>query len=82
MVGYLAIFGAALAAYAGLGLWAIGASGIALASISHFDHAHAHERGRELSLHGIIDSVVVRSMLNGMIASGAAYGFGWLMRAI
>ena len=82
MLGFFAIFGASLAGYAGMGPWVIAAGFLALASISRFEHASAYERGRELGLHGVIDAVMLRSLLNGMIACGAAYGFGWLMRAI
>lgn len=82
MLGYLAIFSASLAGYAGLGPWIIAVAAIALASLSRAEHAATYERGRELSLYSIIDSAMVRSAFNGIIASSAAYGFGWLMRAI
>jgi hypothetical protein len=53
---------------------------MALASLSRAEHGGTYERGRELSLHRITDSVMLRSVLNSVVASGAAYCFGWLMR--
>ena len=81
-LGYLAILGASLAGYAGLGPWVVAVAAIALASLSRADHGLTYERGRELSLYRIIDSVMLRSLCNAAIASTAAYGFGWLMRNI
>jgi hypothetical protein len=82
LLGYLAIFCVALAGYAGISPWAIGAAAVALASISYSEHWRTYERCREIGIYKAIDSATVRSALNATIASGAAYGFGWLMRAI
>ena len=82
MIAYLAIFCVALAGYAGVSPWAISAAAIALASISYAEHARSYERGRELGISRIIDSMTVRSMFHATIASALAYGFGWLMRII
>ena len=30
----------------------------------------------------LLDLAIVRSLLNGTVASAAAYGFGWVMRII
>jgi len=81
-LGYLAILGVSLAGYAGLGPWVIAAAAVALSSLSRAEHGPTYERGRALGLHAILDSVMLRSALNGVIASAAAYGFGWLMRII
>lgn len=82
MIAYLAIFCVALAGYAGVSPWAIGAATIALASLSYGERGRAYERSRELGMYRIIDSVMTRSVLNAATASAAAYGFGWLMRII
>jgi hypothetical protein len=81
-IGYLAVFGSALGGYAGLGPWIIPGAAIALASISYGEHLRAYARGRELGMHAIIDSVMVRSVCNAVVASAVAYGFGWFMRVI
>jgi hypothetical protein len=82
LLGYLAILGASLAGYAGVGAWIIAVAAIALAALSRAEHGVTYERGRELSLHGVIDSAIVRSLFNGTVASAAAYGFGLVMRII
>jgi hypothetical protein len=82
MLGFFGIFGTSLAGYAGLGPWAVAAGTVALATASRFEYAGAYERGRELSLHRAIDAALLRSVVNSFLASGVAYGFGCLMRAI
>lgn len=82
MIAYLAIFCVGLAGYAGVSPWAISAAALALASLSYAEHGRIYERSRELGIYRIIDSVMVRSLRNAVIASTAAYGFGWLMRNI
>ena len=82
MIAYLAIFCVGLAGYAGVGPWAIGAAALALASLSYTEYGRIYERSRELGIYRIIDSGMVRSLCNAVIASTAAYGFGWLMRSI
>ena len=82
MIAYLAIFCVALGGYAGVSPWAIGAAALALGSISYAEHDRIYERGRELGIYRIIDSVMVRSVFNAAIASASAYCFGWLMRIV
>ena len=79
-LGYLAIFGASLAGYAGLGPWIIAVAAIALASLSRAEHGLTYERGRELGLYGIIDSVMVRSVCNGADGQRCCLWL-WLARA-
>jgi hypothetical protein len=50
MLGFVTIFAAALAGLAGLGAWAVGASAIALASLSYAEHYQLYRRGQELGL--------------------------------
>ncbi|MGE0626295.1 MAG: hypothetical protein AB7O43_00620 [Hyphomicrobiaceae bacterium] len=76
MLAYLAIFGTSLAGYAGVPPYAIAACGIALASISYAEHAHLYERGRTLGLGRVLNGVVIRSLCNGLLAAGMAYGVG------
>lgn len=82
MIAYLAIFCVALTGYAGIGPWAISAGVLALASISYAENARTYERGRELGISRIVDSVTLRSVFNATVASALAYGFGWFMRII
>jgi hypothetical protein len=81
-LGYFAILGASLAGYAGVGPWVVAIAAIALASFSRAEHGLSYERGRELGLYGIIDSAMIRSVFNAVLASATTYSFGWLIRSI
>ncbi len=82
MFGFFAIFSASLAGYAQLPLWAIGATVIALTSISYRDHRDSYEHAREIGASKIADGALLRSALNALLASGAAYGFGHVLRLV
>jgi hypothetical protein len=82
MLAYLAIVGASLAGYAGLPPWTMAATIIVLSSISYVEHGRSYERARNLGLFEIVDAVMLRSVLNAVLASGVAYGFGCLLRLI
>jgi hypothetical protein len=81
-LGYLAVFGASLSGYAGLGPWVIAVAAIALASVSRAQYSDLYERGRDLGLIRIIDAVMLRSFGNALLGAGVAYGGGWLLRVI
>ena len=80
MLGFLAIFAAALAGFAGLGIWAVAAGAIALASLSYAEHYQLYRRGQELGVTEVLRGTVVRSFANALIASGGAYAAGLLLR--
>ena len=82
MLGFLTIFAAALAGFAGLGIWAVAAGAIALASFSYSEHQPLYRRGQELGLTEVLRATVVRSFANALIASGGAYVAGLLLRVI
>lgn len=80
MLAYLAILGACIAGYAGVGPWAIAAAAIALTSLSYSEHYDTYQRGRALGLLNIVDTALVRSLLNSVITAGLAFGFGLLLQ--
>lgn len=82
MLAFLAIFGASLAGYAGLPPWTVAAAAIALLSVSYAEHRGVFERGRSAGLSDLLDAAMLRSLLDAVIASAVAYGFGLLMRAV
>lgn len=82
MLGFISIFAASVAGFANVGLWAIAACAIALASTSYAEHHALYRRGQELGLTDTLRSTVLRSFGNGLIASGAAYFCGWFLRLI
>ena len=73
MLAYLAILGAAIAGYAGVPPYAIAVSAIALGSISYSNNFDLYERGRELGLSRVLNVVILRSLVNGLLAATAAY---------
>ncbi len=82
MLGFLAIFAAALAGFGSVGLWAIAASAMALASLSYAEHFQLYRRGQELGLTEVLRSTALRSFGNALIASGGAYLGGYLLRLL
>jgi hypothetical protein len=80
MLAYLAILGAATAGYAGVPPYAIAVSAIALGSISYSENFDLYRRGRELGLHRDLNVVLLRSLLNGLLAATAAYLGGWAFK--
>ena len=69
MLGYLAILGAAGSGFAGVPAYAIAAAAVALASISYAEHGELYERGRELGLGRVLNVVLLRSLLNALLAN-------------
>jgi hypothetical protein len=82
MLRFLAIFAAALSGFGGVGIWAVAACAIALASLSYAEHYQLYRRGQELGLTDVLRGTVVRSFANALIASGGAYLGGVLLRLI
>ena len=80
MLGFLAIFAAALSGFGGLGVWAIAASAIALASVSYAENYALYRRGQELGHFDALRSTALRSFGNALIAAGGAYACGYLLR--
>ena len=82
MLAYIAILGAAISGFAGVPAYAIAAAAIALASISYADHEELYERGRELGLFRVVNGTLLRSIGNGLLAAGIAYGGGWALKGL
>ena len=82
MLGFVAIFAAALAGFGGVGVWTIGACAIALASLSYAEHYQLYRRGQELGLTEVLRSTTLRSFGNALVAAGGAYAGGCLLRML
>lgn len=78
--GYLAIVSSSLAGYAGIEPWIIAVAAIALASISRAQYSELYERGRDLGLVRVVNSVTLRSLGNALVAAAVAYGGGCALR--
>jgi hypothetical protein len=76
MLAFLAII---LVAFCGLGaapMWSVPVAALALATISYARHLLLFRRAADLGLQDEIDHTLVGSLLNGLVASTAAYGCG------
>jgi len=82
MFGFLAIFAAALSGFGGIGVWAVAACAIALASLSYAEHFALYRRGQELGHFDALRSTALRSFGNALIAAGGAYACGYLLRLL
>jgi hypothetical protein len=82
MLSFVVILASALSGFGGVGLWAVGACAIALASLSYAEHYQLYRRGQELGLTDALRSTVLRSFVNALVASGGAYAGGVLLRLL
>lgn len=82
VLGLITIFAASIAGLADVGLWAVAACAVALTGLSYAEHYHLYRRGEELGLSDLVYGTALRSLANGLIASGGAYGVGWALRLI
>lgn len=82
MLAFLTILAATLAGYAGVEPWAIAAAAMGLASISYTQNQKLYERGNALGFSQIVESTLLRSLLNAFVASGAGYGLGLMVRLL
>lgn len=82
MLAYLALLGCAVAGFSGMPPYAIAACAIALASISYAEQASLYRRGQSLGHARVVEFVVLKSFFNALMASGAAYGGGLLLRLL
>lgn len=80
MIAYTAIFAAALSGYAGVGIWAIALTAIALISLSHAEYGGLYRRGKEMGVTGLVQSTLLQSACNALIATAGAYAVGLLFR--
>ena len=79
MLGFISIFAASVAGFANVGIWAIAACAIALASTSYAEHHALYKHGQDLGLTDTLRATVLRSFGNGLVAAGGAYFCGWLL---
>jgi hypothetical protein len=80
MLGFVCILSVALCGLVAGPTWSIAASAIALASVSYARHHPLFGRAAELGLRDAVDQTLVGSLLNGLVASMAAYGCGAALR--
>jgi hypothetical protein len=76
MVGFLTIFGAALSGYAGVGIWAILLSALALLSLSQARYGALYLRADSLGLSSAAQPYLLISALNAVATTAIAYVAG------
>ena len=82
MLGYLTILVAAVCGLAGAPLWSVVVAAIALSSISYARHVALFRRAGDVGMQSAIDETLVASLLNGLLAAGAAFGCGAALRIL
>jgi hypothetical protein len=82
MLGYFTILVSALCGLAGAPAWSVLVAAIALSSISYARHMPLFRRAGDLGMQDAIDQTLVASLLNALLAAGAAYGCGVAFRVL
>ena len=82
MIGYAALYGAALGGYAGLGPWVIGVIACALAALSYSEYGHLHEQAAARGLAEVSRSTLIQSIAHALVASAIAYIAGLVFRLL
>ncbi len=82
MLGYLTILVCALCGLAAGPVWSAVIAGVALSSISYARHQALFRRAGDLGMQSAIDQTLVTSLINGLLAAGAAYGCGVALRVL
>lgn len=83
MVGFLAVFGAALSGYAGVNPWAIALAAFALFSSSRGVYSDLYNsRALNDGVTALGRLSALRSALNAVVASGGAYIAGYIVQSL
>lgn len=82
MIGFLIIFGACIAGYAHVGLWAVAVAASGLLALSYADRQRLLSRAVEIGGAAFAEHSLLSSLFNAVCATGAAYAFGLFLNAI
>ena len=82
MIGFVAIFAAAVSGYAGVGVWTVVLTAIALLSLSQARYGMLHQRAGAVGLGHAAKPFFLISVLNALAATSFAYGFGVTMQFV
>lgn len=82
MVSFLIIFAASMAGYAQIGVWAVAIASLALLGLSYSERQRLISRALEIGSASYAEHSLLGSLFNAACATGAAYGFGMLLRLI
>jgi hypothetical protein len=82
VIGFLIIFGASLAGYAGTGPWIVAIATLGLLALSYAERQGLIRRAAEIGITAMADRSLIGSLFNAFCATGAAYAFGALLRVL
>jgi hypothetical protein len=80
VLGFICLLTIAICGLAAAPVWSVGVSTIALATLSYARHHALFRRAADIGMQEAIDRTLVESVLNGLVASLAAYGCGAALR--
>ena len=80
MLGLICILTATICGLLAVPAWSVPVAAVALASVSYARHHALFRRAADLGMQEAIDQTLVGSLLNGLVASTAAYGCGAALR--
>ena len=82
MLGFMTILAACICGYGGATIWTMPVAAATLVMLSYAENFALYRRGVEAGMSGPLEDTLWRSVLNAVVATGAAYGFGSLLRMI
>jgi hypothetical protein len=82
MIAYLAILASTISGLAGLGLWSVTLTALALFSLSQSEYGSVYKRANSLGHGDALYATVAQSAFNAVAATSAGYAFGWLLKLI
>jgi hypothetical protein len=80
MLAYLTIFSASIAGFASAPAWVILLASIALVSLSFAEHYRLYQRNSGLGMTELVDTTLLGSLINALVASSLAFGAGVALR--
>ena len=78
----IAIFACGFSGLLGLPAWIVALAAVGLATVSYVRHLPLFRRAGDIGMQGAIDQTLVASLINGLLAAGAAYGCGVAFRVL
>jgi H+/gluconate symporter-like permease len=82
MLAYITIFLASMCGYAGTPIWWAPVAAVGLASLSYAENYMLIRRGQELGFADEVTGTMLKSFGNALMATGAAYAFGMVLRVV
>jgi len=82
MLGFIIIFASTVAGLANFSALVVPIAALGLASLSAREHRELYGRARDSGASALADETLLRSVLNGLLATTAAYAGGYACHVI